>query len=68
MSSSSSGSEGSHNSIDSEINYHKVEIDPFKQPRIESNTTSDNSDLEDEPLADLEWTATYEKEVKANEE
>ena len=68
MSSSSSESEGSHNSIDSEINYHKVEIDPFKQPQIESNTTNDNSDLEDEPLGHLEWTATYEKEVKANEE
>lgn len=71
--SSSSESEINFDSDYSDINFiPEVEIEHTRQRaavREESNSSSDEDNLfADEPLADEAWTASYEKELKANEE
>ena len=61
-------------SDDSEMNYiPEIEMDAYRQVASTSANQFDNSDLEedlfaDEPRADPEWTARYEKQVQADEE
>lgn len=71
--SSSSESEINFDSDYSDINFiPEVEIEHTRQRaavREESNSSSDEDNLfADEPLADEAWTASYEKELKTNEE
>lgn len=72
MSSTSSDSECSYDSDDSEINFiPEVEIERHGQHVEHTNTSSDDQDEDrfaDEPLADQEWTARYEEEMKTTEE
>ena len=63
----------SFDSDDSDINFvPEVEIEYARQRaavREERNSSSDKDNLfADEPLADEAWTASYEQELKTNEE
>lgn len=78
MMSSSSESEMSETSVDSddsEINFipeveiEDASVDKRQRAAVEGNSSCDEDDLfGDEPLADEEWTARYEQELKQTEE
>ena len=74
MSSSEADSEMSYNDFDHlETNFiseYDIEAEHNVASCVVSTPTSDEEDaaFADDPLADAEWTAQYEKEMKANEE
>ena len=79
MSTTSSDSEINYDSEDSEISFiagYDIEIETEESMHelctgISSPTSSDEDDVAphaDDPLADEEWTANYEKKRKADEE
>lgn len=78
MSSCSSDSEISFDSEDSEINFiagYEIEAEQdvdvsLASPQSSPLTSSDEeaAAYADDPLADAEWTAKYQKEMDANEE